>query len=368
MPIVDPVIQYPQTTYPNVLEPLSLGERWGHCLHPDLESVRLPLPTAVLVSAAVVFTTAFDGGAGWVKIDGAKYELAVADDAAAVAALSAIPAFAANFTASTPGANQLRIEALDTKSHTFEGDGVQVVGIASSVTPTGDLYARTGYFVCSDSLLSTAKIPTSMDDTPLGVVCAEGLPSAFEREARGVPKGVLGFPPAYGFLVAVRGEKRVVPVSSDCAMDGIAWAVMTGVNAGTFRKDNGGTSQVSELTVTPDAGQLVGFHFDSLPTLEVTSVNLATDNAALCDAFNANAQYKALGTASVAAGKISIAWSDNAVHTFTDDSANAPKIAHVVTQAATAAIAKQTGTPGGGPLVVFKQASATAGRVFATVG
>lgn len=119
------------------------------------------------------------------------------------------------------------------------------------------------------------------------------------------------------------------------------FAVFSGKDKGKSMVSNGGTQATDTLTVTPSATDTVGFKFDSLPVLSVTSVNLATDNAALAAEFNSDAQYKAIGAAVVAAGKIVITWSDYLDHTFTDSSSGGTADVATVATVAVAPIAVQ---------------------------
>lgn len=175
-------------------------------------------------------------------------------------------------------------------------------------------------------------VPASADTTLkiVGIACTE-------LDATGLANGAEEMEVDHG--IALLENSTAGEALTAASVDGTCYAA----DDQTVAKTDGstaGTAQVSELTVTPDAGQTVGFHFDLLPALTVTSVDLATDNAALRDLFNGNAQYAAKGLASVADGKIIIDWSDTATHTFTDDSSGgAADVAHAVTTAAVAATA-----------------------------
>lgn len=90
----------------------------------------------------------------------------------------------------------------------------------------------------------------------------------------------------------------------------------------------------TELTVTPDAGSNVGFHYDALAPITVVSVDLATDTAALIAAWNASAAHAAVATASPGAGTIVLDFLDYDAHAFSDDSDGAAAVGEAVNQAA----------------------------------
>jgi hypothetical protein len=149
-----------------------------------------------------------------------------------------------------------------------------------------------------------------------------------------------GWPPGVPHREWEKGEVEALIASDVTPADSVYYVTAAGANRGKLVGSAGGASQVSQLTVTPSATDTVGFHFDALPALTVTSVDLATDNAALRDLFNGNAQYAAIGTAVVAAGKIDITFSDKVAHTFSDDSSGGTAdVAHALVTAASAATA-----------------------------
>lgn len=120
------------------------------------------------------------------------------------------------------------------------------------------------------------------------------------------------------------------------------YLIMTGVNAGKWRVDHGGTSQVSTLTVTSVGADTLAFNYDGLPDLSLTATGVAADDADdLADLWNANAQYAAIGTAvGNGDGTLTITFSDTVAHTFTDNSTGTSSIAESIDTVAVAANAK----------------------------
>lgn len=153
-------------------------------------------------------------------------------------------------------------------------------------------------------------------------------------------------------------------------------AIELGTEAGPF--NFAGIHQISTLTVTPDAGNTVGFHFDALAPLTAVSVNLAADNIALKAAFDGAPAYTAIGALAIVGSDLVFTASDYAAHAFTDDSSGGTAdVAQVLTQAAVshAAWHLDLEVPNGaapvvvtfGPTVFADDAAATAAEVGAAV-
>lgn len=135
----------------------------------------------------------------------------------------------------------------------------------------------------------------------------------------------------------------MVRIVDAVAQDGDVYWIHSGDNAGDFRADSGAVSQVTELTFSGGGGGGTATgDFDGLPPISVADdTDDATNAANWAAAFNANAQYAALGSASAALAVVTVTFSDDAAHAFTDQSAGGPAIADADTQAAVAAVAKK---------------------------
>jgi hypothetical protein len=120
------------------------------------------------------------------------------------------------------------------------------------------------------------------------------------------------------------------------------YLIMTGADAGKWRSDDGGTSQVSTLTVTSVGADTLAFNYDGLPDLSLTATGTAADDAdGLANLWNANAQYAAIGSAvGNGDGTLTITFADTSAHTFTDNSTGTSSIAENIDTAAVAATAR----------------------------
>ena len=99
--------------------------------------------------------------------------------------------------------------------------------------------------------------------------------------------------------------------------DPVYW-VCTGTDAGKWRKDSGGVSQVTSGTLTFNATDDVGLTVDSLPALFVPSNTSSNQTATdLRTAWNASAQYYAVATMSGTTNTIILTFNDTATHTVT---------------------------------------------------
>lgn len=120
------------------------------------------------------------------------------------------------------------------------------------------------------------------------------------------------------------------------------YLIYSGANAGKWRVDNGGTSEVVTLTLTTTATDTVAFNYDGLPDLSIASATgtEATDAATLFGLWKANASYMAIGDIEDNGdGTLTITFNDTTTHTFTDNSDGTSSIAETVDTAAVAATA-----------------------------
>lgn len=195
-----------------------------------------------------------------------------------------------------------------------------------------------------DPQLVHVKQPASVSDAIYGLVSNECVHPTGDTHPS-LPGGTADAWPANRPMTVWRRGQAVgiaYGVVDKAYMSKIVYAVISGKHKGKSMISNGGTQATDTLTVTPSATDTVGFRFNALPSLTATSVNLATDNAALAAKFNSDAQYKAIGTAAVVGGNIVITWSDYADHTFTDLSSGGTADVATVATAAVAPIAVAT--------------------------
>lgn len=244
------------------------------------------------------------------------------------------------------------ISFADGTTHTISlvapGGAASTFTAAYTTTPSAPFDHPPGMWVARDTAqfdpqLIHVKRPDSVTDAIYGLTTNECVhPTSDTHSSLGGAADA--WPANRPMTVWRRGQAVGVAYGAvdKAYMSKTVYAVVTGVHAGKSMVSNGGTQATDTLTVTPSATDTVGFHFDSLPALTVTSVNLATDNAALAAKFNSDAQYQAKGSAVVSAGKIVITWSDYLDHTFADDSSGGTADVATVKTAAVAPIAVAT--------------------------
>lgn len=309
--------------------------------------------------STVTFTASNAGEAMQLKIDGvvvpftstgANSTNATALEAALAEQLDEGDLLATILASGEANAAIVTLSFSDYETHTIElvAPGVTAATIATSTAASAMVQHKAGTFVArhatqTDPTLVRVKTPTSVSDRLIGLVEASPYPSEQTPLSNNYGLTEAGsWPTKTPFPVHDKGE-WCVQIAGNVTIGDPIYVKTTGAKKGYAVATDGsvaGTSQVSELTVTPSATDTVGFHFDSLPALTVTSVDLATDNAALRDLFNGNAQYAAIGSAAVDAGKIVVTFSDDQAHTFTDDSSGGTAdVASADTTDAVAAIA-----------------------------
>jgi hypothetical protein len=106
----------------------------------------------------------------------------------------------------------------------------------------------------------------------------------------------------------------------------------------TTDSSNNSQSQISRVTLTPAAGQTVGFRFSAISST-VTSVDLETDLDALNDYVNENPSWENVGSSEITEDdKLEITFTDTSPHTFADLSTGAANADHELVQAAIAPV------------------------------
>lgn len=354
-----------QTDYFRETDGYPLGATWQGRQVSDLDDTSCG-DMAVLTAGVFKFTnTNNNAGESWkVEIDGAQQSFTTGANATATsnalkAAIDLLYASGAVLEGKITGVTVNVAAVTVSLAEGYVPSTIKLVapgGATSTFTEAYDTEPSVphdhepGYWVARDLTahdpqLTGVKQPSSTSDVPYGIAVLEG---AYARDSDVSVGPTRSYWPANRAMTVARIRPGGIMGRADGAI-GVGdvgkpvYMVVAGARKRWSRKDDGGTSQVSELTVTPSATDTVGFHFDSLPVLEVTSVDLATDNAALRDKFNGNAQYAALGSAVVDAGKIIITWKDRATHVFADDSSGGTAdVAHVAATEAVAAKAVLT--------------------------
>lgn len=308
----------------------------------------------------ITFTATNAGDDVAVMIDG----VSIPFDAAASTTLTAAAGATALTTASGPGkllepvideatANLavLTIVFEDFGPHdvSFVGTVGTTATVANTTEGTASVRAVAGTVACLDetqgdpSVVRVVQPSAAGPNVPVGVVARgpyttnQTPPGAFGLVAPQAYPGRVCFSAWEDAEVEVRLAGDVSPFLP------VYFVTSPGPTNGFFTGTSGataGTGQVSELTITPAAGQDVSIHYDDLPPTTVfISVDLATDNVNLANAINSNAAYAAIlaSPAVVDAGKVILNFIPDAVHVFTDDSEAAAAVAEVITTPAVAA-------------------------------
>lgn len=205
--------------------------------------------------------------------------------------------------------------------------------------------------------------PSSMDDRYAGIVYRDGR---FPRHQD--PDATFGLTPpetvpSGAMFQRWRRGQPVLATNQAVSQGDPVFMVMTGPDAGKFRKDSGATSQASTITFTGGGGGgQADFDVDGLPAIVVADQGSdAANAAAVRDAWNARADLAALATASIDAGAptvLALAFKDDLAHAFNDASVTVT-LTFATPTSAVAATAKPI--DGGGTFIAdFEAGSAPA--------
>jgi hypothetical protein len=185
--------------------------------------------------------------------------------------------------------------------------------------------------------------PTSLSDVFAGVLLrthGTNLPAEQIRLAGQDPDYLC---PGYPYTVVSSGIGIVVEYVGDApAEDDDVYFIMSGANAGYWSTVDGGTSQVSTLTLTTTAADTFSINYDGYPEITFTANGTeATDATTLTTAWNASPFYSALGTIeNNGDGTVTITFADRSDHTFTDNSGGTTSVAESIDTDAVAATAQ----------------------------
>lgn len=332
-----PTSQSPQTYYGHVPPPGGPGYVWATRQHMTIESAYVmstgPLAAQVTQGAAATVDGTADVG---LVIDGAIYAVTTPLNVAAlVAGLNAIPAFAAIAVASNPAGTTLRVTFLDYAVHTvtsYSPGTPDITGITNTVSATNPVYVLPGMGVCIDTAapggaeILTVKLPTTAAEAArcVGIVGAPilGGYSPDAVSANGY-NPALGIPPGKPFALH-REDYIRLRTSGAVTKDSDASLGFAASNRGLWFSGavGGVTQQVTRGDVVFNGTDSVGLIIDGGAPLFVAS-NTSDDQTAtdLAAAWNANAAYAALATATVdnsgTPSYIILTFKDSAAHVVT---------------------------------------------------
>lgn len=180
------------------------------------------------------------------------------------------------------------------------------------------------------------KLPDSADFEFKGIVPESAIPSPEVAALLGVTSGRV--PPGTHTGLGNAGMWRVPLAAGTTTANAPAFLVFSGANAGKWAISDLGTQPDYELALTSAGANAIGFSATiggvTGPNLTFTSVDKATDAAALVNAWNSDAFYLSKGIAEVIAGNdIAINGVSYEAIAFTDTSTGANAVADSVTQA-----------------------------------
>ena len=329
-----PTSQSPQTYYGSVPPPGGPGYVWATRQHMIIESAYV-MSTGPLVSQVTQGDGAtVDGSADvGVVIDGAIFSVTTpATVAALVTGLNAIPAFAAIAVASNPAGTTLRVAFLDYAVHTvtsYSPGTPDITAITNTVSAANPVYVKPGMGVCIDTAapggaeILTVKLPTTAVEAArcVGIVGAPIFGYSPDAISADGYNPELGIPPGKAFALHREDYIRLATVG-EITKDADAALIFSAANRGMWMVGTagGGTPQVTRGDVVFNGTDLVGLAIDGGTPLAVAS-NTSDDQTAtdLMNAWNANAAYAAIATASIdlsgTPSYIILTFLDNAVHT-----------------------------------------------------
>ena len=329
----------PQTEYTPVPPQLLPGQRFSSDVYEDdTEDFIVPL-VSDQTDIWEGTVTSNNGDNVSLTIDGVTVLTAgtgdaTADAASLAAVIAAQPALALIVSASAD-TGVITVSGLaEGQAHTVVDASAGASSITLVNTQVASAYSRVTYgmgVVRAAGIRGTtgAVKPSSADDVFVGVVVLRSDCDGLD----GMQASVLGFDPLYLIPGTARYEMAtsggiMVEITGEVAQNDPVFLDYSSVNGGKFGNASGAVSQVTELTfANGGGGGTAAGDFDGLPIITVTDdTDDATNAAAWADAFNANAQYAAIASASAALAVVTVSFTDSAAHTFTDASAGGPDI------------------------------------------
>ena len=349
----------PQTEYARIPYPSDVGEVWeGELFNENVERGLVAAVTEVAKVVEITIAANNPGDTVGVYIDGGLVVATAGANATATATAlasaitTAVGGFLAGVVDTASGALAVVTVTCELGVDPTFAEYSPDATTATPVTTTAAVVQQKllyGMGVARDipsATINTKKVkkPSSMSDAFAGVLFkthGTNLPAA-QIEALGF--NPLYLCPGYPYSVAKRnmGIKVSFVGSTPAEIDPVYW-IKTGVNAGLWRTSSGAVSQVSTLTLTTTATDLVAFNFDGLPDLSIASASgtEATDAANLAAQWVSSAAYAAIGSiVDNLDGTLTITFADDVAHVFTDNSGGTSSIAETIDTAAVAASAE----------------------------
>ena len=267
------VNDFPQTDYSGVTRGNSAGTLWGEAPHLhgiDCHVAGTVPPTQKVITGTV---SAFDGGAVGFVIAGITYPITGALDGPGFVALwNALPTHRSIALASTPSAGvvQLTIEGLSNPTITSYSPGTpDFTGIATVTSGSDPQYVAAGTAVIRDYTDFGGVLPpssASVSADVFGVALRSNRHTVYEGALQGYD-GTRGSWPGCDVTVIPGGFPKVALANSGGAATagGLPYIVKTGLEAGKFRANDGGTLGRWTLTFSAANGtDAVGAYFNGL--------------------------------------------------------------------------------------------------------
>lgn len=279
------VNDFPQTDYSGVTRGNSAGTLWGEAPHLhgiDCHVAGTVPPTQKVITGTVA---GFDGTAVGFVIAGITYPVTGALDGPGFVALwNALPTHRSIALASTPSAGvvQLTIEGLSNPTITSYSPGTpDFTGIATVTSGSDPQYVAAGTAVVRDYTDFGGVLPpssASVSADVFGVALRSNRHTVYEGALQGYD-GTRGSWPGCDVTVIPGGFPKVALANSGGAASagGLPYIVKTGLEAGKFRANDGGTFGTWTGVISAFNGtDLVGIDFNGY----IVSVNTGASNAA----------------------------------------------------------------------------------------
>lgn len=330
--------QIPQSYYGDVPPGLERGQRYAG--HPNELLRPVSIAGGLLTSQVTEGTMDTINGSNSVGlyIDGVLFDGGTAaSNAALVAALNALAMTSIlGIVFSNPSGSTLRVAFSDYVTHTvtaYSPGTPDITGITNTVAASNPVFVHMGRALVSDAsqgggpwaVKSAASYSPSTGYNFAGVMCRGESSRHSDEQIRmlayseGVSQGVA--PTMHGDMAQVGYFKVDLGTGAAAATRGqpVYFQTSSGANCGTFRANDGGTSQVTRGDVEFNGTDLVGVTVDGY-TVSVAS-NTSDDQTAtdLAAKWNADPVAKLLATASVdlsgAPSYLILSFLDRATHT-----------------------------------------------------